>query len=171
MKTITLEEELATLSPESRAQIDARLQELIVEEMTLKALRKARAWTQVRVAQELGVHQVAVSRMEQRSDLLLSTLRAYVESLGGSLSLVAEFPDRPPVVITGFGDLDYGDPPAGVEVPVLDDPVDAISDIRDVSDLVESGAPGENDPAGSSNVGEGPSTEPEPASPVAAPQT
>jgi hypothetical protein len=42
--------------------------------------------------------------MEQRSDLLLSTLRKHVEAMGGELSLVAQFPDQPPVVLSGIGD-------------------------------------------------------------------
>ena len=57
-----------------------------------------------------------VSRIEQRSDLLLSTLSGYVEAMGGKLSLVAEFPDRPPVALTGIAALDQDAPskkPAG----------------------------------------------------------
>jgi hypothetical protein len=49
-----------------------------------------------------------VSRLEKRSDLLLSTLRKTVEAMGGSLSLVAEFPDRDPVVLSGIADDDVG---------------------------------------------------------------
>jgi len=43
-------------------------------------------------------------RIEKRTDLYLSTLRGYVEALGGRLSLVVEFPDRAPVVLAGLGD-------------------------------------------------------------------
>jgi hypothetical protein len=46
-----------------------------------------------------------VSRLEQRSDLRISTLRGYVEAMGGRLSLVAEFPNRPPIVLTGIGPI------------------------------------------------------------------
>ena len=52
-----------------------------------------------------------MSRLEKRSDLLISTLRGYVKAMGGQLSLVAEFPDRPPVVLTGIADLDKEEPP------------------------------------------------------------
>ena len=76
----------------------------IAEEMTLRELRKARHLTQVSVARELGVSQDAVSRLEQRSDLLLSTLRRTVEAMGGSLSLIARFPDRPPVELSGIAE-------------------------------------------------------------------
>lgn len=52
------------------------------------------------MAKQLGIAQDSVSRLEKRSDLLLSTLRKTVEAMGGELSLVAEFPDRPPVVLS-----------------------------------------------------------------------
>jgi hypothetical protein len=62
--------------------------------------------TQVKIAKKLGIGQEGVSRIEQRSDLLISTLRAYVETLGGKLSIVAEFPDRVPVILTGLATMD-----------------------------------------------------------------
>ena len=83
--------------------------ELIAEEMTLQELRKARQLTQVNVARKLGISQDGVSRLEQRSDLLLSTLRKTVEAMGGNLSLVAKFPDRPPVELAGLADHDPAD--------------------------------------------------------------
>ena len=57
------------------------------------------------MAEVLGVGQDSVSRLEQRSDLLISTLRNYVEAMGGKLSLVAEFPDKEPVILTGIASL------------------------------------------------------------------
>ena len=54
------------------------------------------------LAKTLGITQDGVSRLEKRSDLLLSTLRKSVEAMGGNLSLVAEFPDREPVVLSGI---------------------------------------------------------------------
>ncbi len=54
------------------------------------------------MARTLGVTQDSVSRLEKRSDLLLSTPRKTVEAMGGSLSLIAEFPDRAPVVLSGI---------------------------------------------------------------------
>jgi transcriptional regulator with XRE-family HTH domain len=68
--------------------------QLIAEELTLPELRKAHNKTQTAVAKVLGLTQDQVSRLEQRSDVLTSTLRKYVESMGGRLSLVAEFPDQ-----------------------------------------------------------------------------
>ena len=98
---------IAKLDPERRRRIEERAAELIAEEMTLRELRKARQLTQARVAAELGISQDGVSRLEQRTDLLLSTLRKTVEAMGGSLSLVAKFPDRPPVELAGIAE---GDP-------------------------------------------------------------
>ena len=57
------------------------------------------------MASDLGINQENVSRIERRTDLLISTLSGYVEAMGGRLRLVAEFPDRPPVTLTGIGAL------------------------------------------------------------------
>ena len=97
---------IKNLTPAQRRKVERRAMQLIAEEMTLRELRHARKLTQVRMAEALGVTQDSVSRLEQRSDLLLSTLRKTVEAMGGSLSLVAEFPDRAPVVLTGITDVE-----------------------------------------------------------------
>jgi hypothetical protein len=94
---VSLEDKLARLPGERRAKVDARAAELIAEEMTLRDLRRALDRTQVRLARELGVKQETVSRLEKRSDMLLSTLRSHVEAMGGELNILAKFPDRPPV--------------------------------------------------------------------------
>jgi DNA-binding XRE family transcriptional regulator len=96
------------LSPARRKKIEARAAQLVAEEMTLQELRQARKLTQVRMARALGITQDGVSRLEKRSDLLLSTLRKSVQAMGGTLSLVAEFPDRDPVVLSGIADDDSG---------------------------------------------------------------
>ncbi len=100
---------IAKLDPERRRRIEERAAELIAEEMTLRELRKARQLTQARVAAELGISQDGVSRLEQRSDFLLSTLRKTVEAMGGSLSLIARFPDRPPVELAGIAESEDRD--------------------------------------------------------------
>jgi transcriptional regulator with XRE-family HTH domain len=94
------------LSPARRKKVEKRAAELIAEEMTRQELRRARERTQVQVAKALGITQDSVSRLEQRSDLLLSTLRSYVEALGGRLSLIAEFPDHEPVLLFGIATED-----------------------------------------------------------------
>jgi hypothetical protein len=98
----TLDQKLKTLSPARRRRIEARAATLIAEEQSLRQLRRARKLTQQRLARKLRIGQDGVSRLEQRSDLLLSTLRSYVQALGGQLSLIAEFPDGPPVRLTGL---------------------------------------------------------------------
>lgn len=107
--TVSLKTMMAELDPARRREIEDRAAELIAEEMTLRELRKARKLTQVSVARELGIGQDGVSRLEQRSDILLSTLRRTVEAMGGSLSLIARFPDRPPVELSGLAEPDHGD--------------------------------------------------------------
>ncbi len=99
-----VEDKIKELSPAQRKRVEARAAQLIAEEMTLRELRRARKLTQVRMAKTLGITQDSVSRLEKRSDLLLSTLRNTVKAMGGSLSLVAEFPDRAPVVLAGIAD-------------------------------------------------------------------
>lgn len=94
------------LSPARRKKIAARTATLIAEEKSLQELRQAHKLTQKRMAQVLGIGQDSVSRLEQRSDLLISTLRGYVEAMGGRLSLVAEFPHQEPVVLTGISILE-----------------------------------------------------------------
>jgi transcriptional regulator with XRE-family HTH domain len=92
------------LRPAQRRKVEARAAELMAEEMTLRELRKARKLTQVRIAKTLGIKQDSVSRLEKRSDVLLSTLRKTVEAMGGTLSLVAQFPDRDPVVLSALSE-------------------------------------------------------------------
>ena len=70
--------------------------------MTLRELRQAQKLTQTRMAKTLGISQDSISRLEKRSDLLLSTLRKTIEVMGGSLILLAQFPDRDPVVLSGI---------------------------------------------------------------------
>lgn len=90
------------LSPSRRRKIHARAEQLIAQEMTLQQLRRARQLTQVVMAKKLGINQDGVSKLEKRSDLLLSTLRKTVSTMGGRLSLVVQFPDQSPVVLAGL---------------------------------------------------------------------
>jgi transcriptional regulator with XRE-family HTH domain len=88
------------LSKAERKKVERRAAEIIAEEMTLRDLRKARKLTQARVAKALGITQDSVSRLEKRTDLLLSTLRKTINALGGSIRIVAEFPDRASIVLS-----------------------------------------------------------------------
>jgi DNA-binding XRE family transcriptional regulator len=102
----TLQDKLKALPADRRNKIAARTDELIREEMTMRELRKARNITQVKLAKKLNVKQEQISRIEKRSDLLISTLRRQVEALGGELTILASFPHGTPVKIVGFAELD-----------------------------------------------------------------
>jgi transcriptional regulator with XRE-family HTH domain len=99
---ISLKTIMDNLPPEHRARVEKRAAELIAEEMTLQDLRKAREFTQIRMGELLNMRQENVSRLERRADLLVSTLQSYIAAMGGELSLVVEFKDRPPVKISGL---------------------------------------------------------------------
>ncbi|MGF1676388.1 MAG: XRE family transcriptional regulator [Rivularia sp. (in: cyanobacteria)] len=104
-----LNEIIQKLPPSRVEKIEARAAQLIAEYMTLQDIRKARELTQERIAELLGIRQDSVSKLEKRTDLLLSTLRGYLNAMGGELELVVKFSDRPPVVITGLAELDEED--------------------------------------------------------------
>jgi len=87
------------LPERERKAIARRSRELIAEELSLQELRKAMAVTQDKLARSLGKRQDEISRIEQRGDLLLSTLRDYVQSLGGELELMCTFKNRASVRI------------------------------------------------------------------------
>ena len=95
---------IAKLPRARREKVEARAAELIAEEMTLRQLRLARKLTQARMAKSLKISQDGVSRLEKRSDLLLSTLRKTLKAMGGKLSLVVEFQDRAPVFLSGISE-------------------------------------------------------------------
>lgn len=102
----TLNDRLNQLGGRRRQKVEARAAELVAEEMSLQDLRRAHRLTQARVGKALKIGQDGVSRLEQRSDLLISTLRNYVEAMGGDLQLIASFPDRPAVAVTGLAGID-----------------------------------------------------------------
>ncbi len=103
---INAEDYIARLPKGRRARIQRRAEELVAEELTLRELRDARQRSQVEIAKKLGIKQAAVSKLEQRTDMYLSTIRRLVEAMGGSLEIIARFPDRPPVRISQFETLD-----------------------------------------------------------------
>jgi transcriptional regulator with XRE-family HTH domain len=98
----TLNDYLEALPSDRRKKVDKRTAELIAEEMTLQQLRKARQQSQKFLAEKLHVKQAEVSKIEHRADMYVSTLRDYVEALGGSLDIIASFPNRSPVRISHF---------------------------------------------------------------------
>jgi hypothetical protein len=101
----TLKDVIATRPAGERRKIARRAEQLIAEETSLQSLRKAVGKTQTAVAKRLRIGQDAVSKLEARSDMYISTLRDFVEAMGGELELVAQFPDRPPVRLEHLGGL------------------------------------------------------------------
>ncbi len=91
-----LQEIWENLPADRKARIEARTRDLKVEYLTLQELRQATGLTQARVSQELGMPQSNVLRLEKGSDMLLSTLRQYIEAMGGKLNLTVELPNKPP---------------------------------------------------------------------------
>jgi transcriptional regulator with XRE-family HTH domain len=99
---VSLDQILAEMPEDRRAKIAKRAAE-IEAEINLRELRRLRKLTQARLSKKLKIGQEGISRMEKRTDLYISTLRSYVEGVGGKLSLVVEFPDQPPVILAGLG--------------------------------------------------------------------
>jgi transcriptional regulator with XRE-family HTH domain len=93
---------MAKLPASERRAVEARAAELIAEEATLRQLREALDQSQRQIAEKLNVQQAAVSRLERRTDMYISTLRDFVRAMGGDLEIIARFPDRQPVRITQF---------------------------------------------------------------------
>ena len=91
-------------TPERRQRIETMKSELAAE-MPLHELRRARALTQRDLARTLKVNQPAVAKLEQRADVYVSSLRSYIEAVGGKLKIIAEFPEGE-VHITNFAHLD-----------------------------------------------------------------
>lgn len=79
------------LSPAARAVSEQEYEKLRAE-MPLNQLRQALRLSQEQIAQALGVTQAAISKMENREDLLIGTLRRFIEAMGGELDIRARFP-------------------------------------------------------------------------------
>ena len=101
-------------TPERRRRVDAKKGEFATE-MPLRELRRAMDLTQQDLADRLQVNQPAVAKLEQRTDMYISSLRAYIESIGGELRIVASFPTRE-VAITNFSSASEEETAAGAEV-------------------------------------------------------
>jgi hypothetical protein len=102
--TIPYERVFREFSVEDQQWIKRRAEELKAEELNLREVRRLRKLTQARLSKKLKIGQEGVSRIEKRTDLYISTLRSYVEGVGGKLKLVVELPDRPPILLSGLGE-------------------------------------------------------------------
>ena len=90
----------AKMSPERRAQIDAKVKKALAE-MPLQELRNARGLSQKMLAETLDIQQPAIAKLEKRTDMYISTLRSHIEAMGGELEIIARFADGD-VKITNF---------------------------------------------------------------------
>lgn len=77
---------------------------ILLNAMPLQELRHARNLSQEQLAQTLSVKQAAVSKLEKRTDMYVSTLRNFIKAMGGDLEIVAKFPDGS-VQISQFEDI------------------------------------------------------------------
>jgi transcriptional regulator with XRE-family HTH domain len=94
---------LEKMRPEAREEVERRARQTL-SQMPLEELRQARELTQTQLAEILQVSQGAVSKVERRTDMYISTLRSYVRAVGGDLQIRAIFPDGD-VVIDQFRDI------------------------------------------------------------------
>jgi len=97
----------AKMSAEAIARSDTLYQEMVAE-MALHELRRARGISQERLAKALHIKQPNIAKLEKRTDMYISTLRATIEAMGGSLDIVARFPDGN-VKITNFSSIGEGE--------------------------------------------------------------
>jgi DNA-binding XRE family transcriptional regulator len=101
----TLDQVIAELPPERRERVDARYRELKQEVEGLRELREIAGKAQLDIAAALQIKQPSVSKIEKQTDMYLSTLRSYVEAIGGELELTVKLPKRPALKIHRLGDV------------------------------------------------------------------
>src|SRR3546814_10557263 len=96
MRAVTMAKKFADLvarrSPGAQARTQALYQKLRAE-MPLHELRQAQELSQEALARTLHINQAAVSKMERRTDMYLSTLRNYIRAMGGELDIIETFPE------------------------------------------------------------------------------
>jgi len=104
-----LNDMLADLPPERQAGVEARYQELKQEVEGLRELRQIAGKAQLEIAEALNIKQPSVSKIERQTDMYLSTLRSYVEAIGGELELTVKLPKRPLLRIHNLGEVTPSD--------------------------------------------------------------
>ena len=90
------------LPADARDRVETRVEQAL-DEMPLQELREARQLTQQQLAEHMKSGQAAVSKLERRTDMYVSTLRRFIEAMGGELEIIARFPDGD-VRVTNFAD-------------------------------------------------------------------
>lgn len=104
----SLNEIIAGLPADEQAAIEARYQELRQEVEGLRELRQIAGKAQEDIASALNIKQPSVSKIEKQADMYLSTLRSYVEAVGGKLELTVTLPSHPTLRLHNLGDVAAG---------------------------------------------------------------
>lgn len=102
---VALKDVLDALPTKRRAKLDRQFKELVNEVESLRELRRLSAKSQVKVANALKISQPAVSKLERQTDMYLSTLRSYVEAIGGELDVIVRLPNRHPIRVRSMEDI------------------------------------------------------------------
>lgn len=103
-----LDDVIAALPEPRRARVEARAQELKEQVESLSELRRVAGKAQVEIASALNIKQPSVSKIEKQADMYLSTLKSYIEAIGGELDLIVRLPSRAPLRIERLGDMAIG---------------------------------------------------------------
>src|SRR5580698_4080366 len=101
----TLAEVMDALPAERRERVEARYRELKNEVESLRQLRKVAGKAQADIAAALHIKQPSVAKIESQADMYLSTLRSYVEAIGGELELIVRLPSRPAMRLQRLADV------------------------------------------------------------------
>ncbi|PZQ80789.1 MAG: XRE family transcriptional regulator [Ancylobacter novellus] len=105
----SLDEVIAVLPEARRTHVEARAEELREEVESLSELRRVAGKAQIEIAAALNVKQPSVSKIEKQADTYLSTLRSYVEAIGGQLELIVRLPSHAPLRLERLGDVTRSD--------------------------------------------------------------
>ena len=103
---VPLKDVMDALPPKRRAELDRRFKELVDEVESLRELRRLSRKSQAKIAKKLKISQPAVSKIERQTDMYLSTLRSYVEAIGGELEVIVRLPNRAPVKVKSLEEID-----------------------------------------------------------------
>lgn len=104
----SLDDVLASLPEDRRLRVETRAQVLMDEVESLGELRRVAGKAQIDIASALNVKQPSISKIEKQTDMYLSTLRSYIEAVGGKLELVIRLPSRAPLRLERLGDIASG---------------------------------------------------------------
>ncbi|MGQ7792981.1 XRE family transcriptional regulator [Faunimonas sp. B44] len=100
-----LDDVIAALPEDRRERVEARFEEMKAEVESLGELRRVAGKAQAEIALTLKIKQPSVSKIEKQADMYLSTLKSYVEAVGGQLELIVRLPSRAPLRLERLGDV------------------------------------------------------------------